>query len=227
MLSIKAQSGEDRAESLSGGNQQKVVISKLLTCGSRIIIMDEPTKGVDVGSKAAIYQIMCDLAAEGFGILMVSSDMPEVLNLCDRALVMREGRISAVFTQKWPEALLKAAMPLEKPGKERPFMPEQTRSPALWPCFSSTGGRPGAILIILFLLVGLRNPAFTTGSNALYLRRYMHHDHLGAGHAVCVAGGSIDISITAIMALGAMTTGIVMKNNLHHRNPGHAEWSDD
>ncbi len=119
MLSIKAQSGEDRAESLSGGNQQKVVISKLLTCGSRIIIMDEPTKGVDVGSKAAIYQIMCDLAAEGFGILMVSSDMPEVLNLCDRALVMREGRISAVFTQKEmsPEALLKAAMPLEKARK--------------------------------------------------------------------------------------------------------------
>ena len=119
MLSIKARSGADTAESLSGGNQQKVVISKLLTCGSRIIIMDEPTKGVDVGSKAAIYQIICDLAAEGYGILMVSSDMPEVLNLCDRTLVMREGRVSAVFTREemTPEALLKAAMPLEKARK--------------------------------------------------------------------------------------------------------------
>ena len=119
MLSIKARSGDDTAESLSGGNQQKVVISKLLTCSSRVIIMDEPTKGVDVGSKAAIYQIMCDLAAEGFGILMVSSDMPEILNLCDRALVMREGRVSAVFSREEmsPEALLKAAMPLEKARK--------------------------------------------------------------------------------------------------------------
>ena len=119
LLNIKALSGEDKAESLSGGNQQKVVISKLLTCGARIIIMDEPTKGVDVGSKAAIYQIMVDLAAEGYGILMVSSEMPEVLNLCDRALVMREGRISAVFNREdmTPEALLRAAMPLDKAQK--------------------------------------------------------------------------------------------------------------
>ena len=119
MLNIKVRSGQDIAESLSGGNQQKVVISKLLTCGSRIIIMDEPTKGVDVGSKAAIYQIMCDLAAKGFGILLVSSEMPEILNLSDRALVMREGRISAVFTREEmaPEKLLKAAMPLDKSRK--------------------------------------------------------------------------------------------------------------
>ncbi len=121
MLAIKARSGGDTAESLSGGNQQKVVISKLLTCGTRIIIMDEPTKGVDVGSKAAIYQIMVDLAGEGYGILMVSSEMPEVLGICDRALVMREGRIAAVFTrgEMTPEALLKAAMPLEKARKGR------------------------------------------------------------------------------------------------------------
>ena len=81
--------------------------------------MDEPTKGVDVGSKAAIYPIMVDLAAEGYGILMVSSEMPEVLNLCDRALVMREGRISAVFNREdmQPEALLRAAMPLDKAQK--------------------------------------------------------------------------------------------------------------
>jgi len=119
LLNIKVRTGLDTAESLSGGNQQKVVISKLLTCGSRIIIMDEPTKGVDVGSKAAIYQIMCDLAQEGYGILMVSSEMPEILNLCDRALVMREGRISAVFSQEemQPERLLKAAMPLDKSQK--------------------------------------------------------------------------------------------------------------
>ena len=113
-LSIKAQSGEDTAESLSGGNQQKVVLGKLLGSKARVMVMDEPTKGVDVGSKAAIYQIMCDLAALGFGILMVSSEMPEVLAMCDRAIIMRQGRVSAIMDRAdfTPEGILKASMPL-------------------------------------------------------------------------------------------------------------------
>ena len=122
LLSIKAQTPQEPVESLSGGNQQKVVIAKLLTADARILIMDEPTKGVDVGSKAAIYQIMVDLAAQGYGILMVSSEMPEVLNLCDRALVMRSGRISAMLRRQefTPEKLLSAALPLsaERKGEE-------------------------------------------------------------------------------------------------------------
>lgn len=119
-LAIKAQSENDLVESLSGGNQQKVVLSKLLNCDARVMIMDEPTKGVDVGSKAAIYQIMCDLARQGYGILMVSSEMPEVINMCDRAVVMREGRVSRVFsrTEFSPESILTAGMPLDKKDKE-------------------------------------------------------------------------------------------------------------
>lgn len=115
-LAVKAQSTQDRADSLSGGNQQKVVVAKLLAGEARILVMDEPTKGVDVGSKAAIYQIMCELAAQGFGILMVSSEMPEVVNMCDRILVMREGRLAAEMTrgEATPEGILTAAMPLDK-----------------------------------------------------------------------------------------------------------------
>ena len=114
-LSVKASSVNDAANSLSGGNQQKVVVAKLLSGDARILIMDEPTKGVDVGSKAAIYQIMCDLAAQGFGILMVSSEMPEVINMCDRILVMREGHLSAEIAhgEATQEGILMAAMPLD------------------------------------------------------------------------------------------------------------------
>lgn len=115
-LAIKALSVKDLARSLSGGNQQKVVIAKLLSGRSRILILDEPTKGVDVGSKAQIYQILCDLAAEGFGILMVSSELPEVINMSDRILVMREGRVSAEIPRDkaTQESVLTAAMPQEK-----------------------------------------------------------------------------------------------------------------
>lgn len=113
-LDVRAQSGRDRVESLSGGNQQKVVLGKLLGTSARVLVLDEPTKGVDVGSKAAIYQIMCDLASQGMGILMVSSEMPEVLAMCDRAVVMRQGRIGAVLNREefTPEGILKAGMPV-------------------------------------------------------------------------------------------------------------------
>lgn len=82
-------------EKLSGGNQQKVVIAKWLSTHSNIIIFDEPTKGVDVGAKAEIYRLMEELLAEGKSILMVSSEMPEIIGMSDRVIVMREGRIMA------------------------------------------------------------------------------------------------------------------------------------
>ena len=116
LLDVRATSVNDAAASLSGGNQQKVVVAKLLSSEARILVMDEPTKGVDVGSKAQIYQIMCDLAAQGFGILMVSSELPEVVSMADKVVVMREGRVSAILPrgEATQESVLTAAMPLEK-----------------------------------------------------------------------------------------------------------------
>ncbi|HIW21346.1 MAG TPA: sugar ABC transporter ATP-binding protein [Candidatus Dorea intestinavium] len=84
----------DPASSLSGGNQQKVVVAKALAQEMKVIIMDEPTKGVDVGAKAEIYQIMGDLAKQGYGIIMISSEMPEILGMSDRIIVMCNGRIT-------------------------------------------------------------------------------------------------------------------------------------
>ena len=93
-LNIKTPSLETSAESLSGGNQQKIVIAKWVLHQPKILIMDEPTRGIDVGARYEIYKIMCDLAEQGVGIIMISSDLPEIIGICDRTLVMSEGRIT-------------------------------------------------------------------------------------------------------------------------------------
>ena len=93
-LSIKTPSVQTEAQSLSGGNQQKVVIAKWLLQNPLVFIMDEPTRGIDVGAKYEIYKIMCDLAAQGAGVIMISSELPEIIGVCDRTLVMAEGRIT-------------------------------------------------------------------------------------------------------------------------------------
>jgi ribose transport system ATP-binding protein len=96
-LNIKAKSAAQRAASLSGGNQQKVVLGKWLAMSPRVLILDEPTRGIDVGAKAEIYRHMAALAEEGVSIIMVSSDMEEVLGMSDRVIVMHERRISGML----------------------------------------------------------------------------------------------------------------------------------
>ena len=83
------------AQSLSGGNQQKVVIAKWLATSPRVLILDEPTRGVDIGAKVEVHRIVSDLAASGLGIILISSDLPEVLAMSDRILVLHEGRVTA------------------------------------------------------------------------------------------------------------------------------------
>ena len=84
---------------LSGGNQQKVVIAKWLATNADILILDEPTRGVDVGAKAEIYKLLNGFTAQGKGVIMISSEMPEVLGMCDRVVVFRDGAINGEFTR--------------------------------------------------------------------------------------------------------------------------------
>lgn len=85
---------------LSGGNQQKVVLAKTMAADAEVIIFDEPTRGIDVGAKQEIYNLMNELAAQGKGILMVSSDMPELLGMCDRIVVISEGRQTGIVDKE-------------------------------------------------------------------------------------------------------------------------------
>ena len=96
-LKIKTPSGESLVLNLSGGNQQKVVLGKWLSMSPKVMILDEPTRGIDVGAKAEIYRLMRELADGGGVILMISSDMEEVLNVSDRVVVMHEGKITGVL----------------------------------------------------------------------------------------------------------------------------------
>ena len=98
-LRIKAASPSTKVQTLSGGTQQKVVLAKWLATEPRILILDEPTRGVDVGTKADVHRLVSQLAADGLGILLISSDLPEVLAMSDRIVVMREGRTVAEFSR--------------------------------------------------------------------------------------------------------------------------------
>ena len=111
-LSIRTPSVREEAGKLSGGNQQKVVLSKWLNTEPRLLILDEPTRGIDVGAKAEVHHIINDLAAQGIGIILISSDLPEVLEMSDRILVMREGRQMGIYSREEAsqEVVIKAAM---------------------------------------------------------------------------------------------------------------------
>jgi ribose transport system ATP-binding protein len=109
-LRIRAESGRQLAGRLSGGNQQKVAIAKWLVSGARIFLFDEPTRGIDVGAKVEVFQMMDELARGGAAILMVSSEMAELLQVADRILVMRQGRISGELPgHTTPEQIMRYA----------------------------------------------------------------------------------------------------------------------
>jgi rhamnose transport system ATP-binding protein len=110
-LDVRAAHWEQRLGELSGGNQQKVVIAKWLAAKPKVIILDEPTKGIDVGSKAAVHDFIGELAEEGLAVILVSSELPEIMGLADRVVVMQEGRIANIFTRgTWSaEAIVSAA----------------------------------------------------------------------------------------------------------------------
>ncbi|MCE1196121.1 sugar ABC transporter ATP-binding protein [bacterium] len=110
-MEIRAAGWDEAAMNLSGGNQQKVVLAKWLATKPRVLILDEPTKGIDVGTKAAVHEFMSQLAAEGMAIIMISSELPEIMGMADRVAVMHEGRLVAVMDRAdaSEESILKAA----------------------------------------------------------------------------------------------------------------------
>jgi L-arabinose transport system ATP-binding protein len=111
-LQVRTPSLDQEVGKLSGGNQQKVVLSRWLAARPKILILDEPTRGIDVGAKAEIYSLIDELANEGLGIMFISSEMPEILGLADRIYVMQNGRITGELSgaEATEEAILELAM---------------------------------------------------------------------------------------------------------------------
>ncbi|MFE0761005.1 sugar ABC transporter ATP-binding protein [Streptomyces smyrnaeus] len=125
-LGVRMAGLDQHVRTLSGGNQQKVVIGKWLLANSRVLILDEPTRGIDVGAKVEIYQLINELTASGHAVLMISSDLPEVLGMSDRILVMSQGRIAGELTAR--EATQDAVMALAV-GTSAPGTSEMEDSP--------------------------------------------------------------------------------------------------
>lgn len=111
-MEIRSAGWGENAKNLSGGNQQKVVLAKWLATKPSILILDEPTKGIDVGTKAAVHAFVAGLAAKGMSIIMISSELPEIMGMSDRILVMHEGRVAAFFDRKSTDeaAVIRAAV---------------------------------------------------------------------------------------------------------------------
>lgn len=122
-LRIRAYSSEQTVNKLSGGNQQKIVVGKWLASQPKLLIMDEPTRGVDVGAKAEIHRLLSELAQQGLAILMISSELPEVLGMSDRVLVMREGRIVAEYSRADANQEVIAASMMQA-SEDKAAMPE-------------------------------------------------------------------------------------------------------
>ena len=111
-LRIRTPSLDQEIGKLSGGNQQKVVLARWLAARPRVLMLDEPTRGIDVGAKAEIYRLIDELANEGLGIVLISSELPEILGLCDRIYVMQGGRITGelIGAEATEEKVLALAM---------------------------------------------------------------------------------------------------------------------
>ena len=118
-LAVKTGALDMHATTMSGGNQQKVVIAKWLATNPRLLVIDEPTRGIDVGTKAEVHRLLSELAGQGMAILMISSELPEVLGMADRVLVVREGEITADLARAdaTPESVMTAAT---RPAGEEP-----------------------------------------------------------------------------------------------------------
>ena len=120
-LKTKTPSVQQAAGNLSGGNQQKVLLAKWMFADADVLILDEPTRGIDVGAKFEIYCIMNDLVAQGKSVIMISSEMPEILGMCDRVYVMNEGRIVAEMdiADASQEKIMAAILKSEKKEEEK------------------------------------------------------------------------------------------------------------
>ena len=212
-LSVRHRSIHQAISQLSGGNQQKVVVGRWLLADPDVLILDEPTRGVDVGAKAEIHTLLHQFASEGRSIILISSELPEVMEHSDRILVMREGRISAEFaaTEATPDAIAEAALPqsrVDNVAVDSNVVDRHSRLPV---------GELGLTIVvtILFSLLGLTSDNFFTATNLANLASETAlWTILGLAAATVIVAGGIDISIGSLVAVCAATAGLILKSDL-------------
>ena len=218
-LRLRFGSYDQAVSTLSGGNQQKVVLSKWLATGPRVLLLDEPTQGIDVQTKADVHAMIADLASQGLAIILISSELPELLGMCDRMIVLREGHVAGEFTrdEATQEKVIRAATDADATpadadaGKVVPLHPgaglelrELTPAPLGRRRFVRRElGLVGAIIAVVIPIVAI-NPRMISGANLSALG-------MDAGLLMIVAAAqmlviltrSIDLSVAAVIGLAA------------------------
>ena len=228
-LSLRFNSYEQPVRTLSGGNQQKVVLSKWLATQPRLLILDEPTQGIDVRSKAEVHAMIADLARQGIAILLISSEMPELLGMCDRIVVFREGRVTAELSrdEATQESVLTAATDAAPAAQPRAATdtPEAEAAAAFQDGKPHTAGPTRflgrelglvAAMIAVLLPVWFINPRVLGASNITALS-------MDAALLVIVAAGqmlvlltrNIDLSVASVIGLAAYLSAATL-----HGHPG-------
>jgi rhamnose transport system ATP-binding protein len=211
-LDIKCRGTEQTIGQLSGGNQQKVVLARWLLTRPGVLILDEPTRGIDVGAKAEIHGIVRRLADDGAAVVMISSDLLEVMENSDRVVVFRAGRIAGEFlpVDTTPEAITAAALP------RGPVAPIERLSGRRTARRVTSEIALAVAVAVMFLALGLStNTFFTSGNLRGLLASASVLSILALGAAGIILGGGIDISLGSLLALSAGIGGLVLKLPYH------------
>ena len=199
------------ARELSGGNQQKVVLAKWLQTRPTILIVDEPTRGIDVGAKAEVHGLLAELARGGTAILMISSDLPEVLSMSDRILVMREGRVTGEFArgEATQERVMQAATgAVVASNRDLPAAQARRASSQMARLAAFREAGIAAIVALAFVACAIREPRFLSGDNLRSILLYLPIVAVVAmGQMMAIVSRNIDLSVGSILGLAAIVVG--------------------
>ncbi len=224
-LKLRYASFEQEISGLSGGNQQKVVLAKWLATNPRILVLDEPTQGIDVQSKAAVHRMIAELAQAGMAIVLISSEMPELLGMCDRVTVMREGRQVATFDRSdaTPETVLDAATSTDdRPAVHHEAIHHEAGAE------QGDAERPGllrrafahreigliAAILIIVIPVTLLNPRMLSPTNLVSLGMDAALLAIVAlGQMMVILTRNIDLSVASVIGLTAYVSAYVISAN--------------
>ena len=210
-MNVRAESMEQAIGTLSGGNQQKVVFGRWQATNPRVLILDEPTRGVDVGAKGEIHKLICDMAGQGTAILLISSELPEIMAMSDRVITLSEGANTGVFEPRSDsqEAIAAAAVPrnADKDGGARP-------SRSLLANFLQF--RELGLLTFILILAGamtvLKGNTFASSGNFFdILASAALPAIMAQGAMLIICGGGIDISVGSMMGLVAASAALAAK----------------
>ncbi|NIA14088.1 MAG: ATP-binding cassette domain-containing protein [Nitrospiraceae bacterium] len=215
-MNVRAESMEQPIGTLSGGNQQKVVFGRWQSTAPKVLILDEPTRGVDVGAKAEIHKLVCDLAGQGAAVVLISSELPEIMAMSDRVVTLSEGRLTGEFVPATDgeEAIAAAAVP--RAVADDSAAADRRRNPLTRLLQVRELGLLVFILGLSLVMTVLRPEGFANIDNFFdILASAALPAILAQGAMLIICGGGIDISVGSMMGLVAALAALAAKSGAH------------